>query len=65
TEWNRRENRPLTNGDRIRGMSNTELAVTLMCPNEMGLAEIECNHSDDRNCCKCLLNWLDQPEDTP
>ncbi|TQI66232.1 hypothetical protein [Clostridium sp. KNHs216] len=57
----------MSNGDRIRGMSNEELAVTLMCPNEMGMAEIECDHSDDKNCCQCLLNWLNQPEqeDTP
>lgn len=64
TEWNRRENSPQTNGDRIRSMSNIELAVTLVCPNEMGLAEIECDHSDGKNCCKCLLDWLDQPENS-
>lgn len=52
----------MTNGDRIRGMSNEELAVTLMCPNEMGMAEIDCDHSDDNNCCQCLLSWLNQPE---
>lgn len=54
----------MTNGDTIRGMSNEELAVTLMCPNEMGMAEIECDHSDDKNCCQCLLDWLNQ-EETP
>lgn len=62
--WNRRtapEKKPLTNADRIRSMSNEELAVTLMCPNEMGMVEIECDHSDDKNCCKCLLDWLNQP----
>lgn len=50
-----------TNGDRIRSMSDEELAVTLMCPNEMGVAEIPCDHSDDKNCCRCLLDWLRQP----
>lgn len=47
-----------TNGDMIRSMTDEELAVTLICPNEMGLAEIECDRSDDCNCCQCLLDWL-------
>lgn len=51
----------MTNGDRIRNMSDKELAVTLMCPNEMGMAEIPCDHSDSCNCWKCLLYWLQQP----
>ena len=62
--WNRRatpENKLLTNGDLIRSMGNEELAVTLACPNEMGKAEIDCDHSDDKNCCQCLLDWLNQP----
>lgn len=49
-----------THADRIRAMSDEELAVTLMRPNEMGMAEIPCDHSDDKNCCECLLNWLKQ-----
>lgn len=53
----------MTNGDRIRSMTDEELAVTLMCPNEMGMAEIKCDHSDDKNCCRCLLDWLNQPEE--
>jgi hypothetical protein len=55
------ENKLLTNGDLIRSMGNEELAVTLACPNEMGMAEIDCDHSDDKNCCQCLLDWLNQP----
>lgn len=56
----------LTNYDLIRNMSVEEMAVTLMCPNEMGMADIPCDHSDDRNCCKCCLDWLNQeaPHDT-
>lgn len=50
-----------TNGDTFRVMSDEELAVTLMCPNEMGMANIPCDHSDDKNCCQCLLEWLRQP----
>lgn len=55
------DNKALTNADRIRAMGDEELAVTLMCPNEMGLAEIPCDHDDGKNCCVCLLNWLKQP----
>lgn len=51
----------MTNGDLIRNMSNVELAVTLMCPNEMGMTEIKCDRDDKCNCCKCLYEWLKQP----
>lgn len=48
----------MTNADMIRNMSDEELAVTIACPNEMGLADIGCDHSDNRNCCQCCLDWL-------
>lgn len=48
----------MTNGDKIRRMSDEELAVTIECPNETGHAEIECDHSDDCNCYECCYNWL-------
>ena len=51
---------PKTNADRIRAMSDQELASALMCPNEMGIDEIPCNHSDTLDCFQCLLNWLRQ-----
>ena len=54
---------PKTNADRIRAMSDQELAALLMCPNEMGLAEIPCDRSDTLNCVQCLLNWLRQTEE--
>lgn len=50
----------MTNADMIRAMSDEELAVTLACPNEMGMADIPCNKSDQCNCYKCLLDWLRQ-----
>ena len=49
-----------TNADRIRAMSDEELAVTIMCPNEICMAEIPCDHGDDKNCCQCCLDWLNQ-----
>lgn len=53
-------NRKKTNADRIRAMTDEELAMTMMCPNENGLAEIDCDKSDSRNCYECLLKWLQE-----
>ena len=50
----------MTNADMIRSMSDEELAVTLTCPNEMGMADIPCDKSDKCDCYKCLLDWLRQ-----
>lgn len=50
--------RTQTNADRIRSMTDEELAIYMMCPNEMGLAEIECDKIDSCNCYECLLNWI-------
>lgn len=47
-----------TNADRIRAMSDEDLATNMMCPNENGLAEIECDKNDNCNCYECLLKWL-------
>ena len=52
----------MTNYDLLKNMSIEEMAVTIMCPNEMGMAEIECDHSDDKNCCQCCLDWLKSEE---
>lgn len=54
-----REGKPKqTNTDRIRSMTDEELAVNMMCPNENGLAEIDCDKNDNCNCYECLLKWL-------
>ena len=54
-----REGKPKqTNADRIRSMTDEELAVNMMCPNENGLAEIDCDKNDNCNCYECLLKWL-------
>ena len=50
----------MTNADLIRAMSDEELAANLMCPNEMGIADIPCDKSDKCDCYKCLLDWLRQ-----
>lgn len=50
--------KPQTNADRIRSMTDEDLAVSMMCPNENGLAEIDCDKNDNCNCYECLLKWL-------
>lgn len=47
-----------TNADHIRAMSDEELAMNMMCPNENGLGEIDCDKNDSCNCYECILNWL-------
>lgn len=47
-----------TNGDKIRAMSDEELAVITMCPNNFG-AEIDCFRAG--SCAECCTKWLKQP----
>ena len=49
---------PMTQADRIRSFSDEELAMNMMCPNENGLGEVECDKRDNCNCYECLLKWL-------
>lgn len=37
-------------------MTDQELAIHMGCPNDTGLAEIECDKSDSCNCYECLLD---------
>ena len=50
-----------TNADRIRTMSDEELAAAIICPNESGLEEVPCELDDGRDCFKCCLDWLRDP----
>ena len=52
-------NRPRTNADRIRNMSDAELSMVIMCPD--GMDDNSC--SGDGACAACCLNWLQQPAD--
>lgn len=55
------ESKPKTNADRIRSMTDEELAEFIMCPAEYDSGfnkECKCNGEMNRNCCKCTLNWL-------
>lgn len=46
----------MTNADMIRAMSDEELAVTLTCHNEMGMADIPCDKSDQ--CIAASVYWI-------
>lgn len=47
----------MTNADKIRSMTDEELAKVIMCDCTMGSAE--CNSKSD--CVECCLEWLQQP----
>ena len=48
-----------TNADRIRAMTNEELAEIIACPKGL-FDRIDC-FDDSRHCEDCILNWLQQP----
>ena len=51
-------NKPMTNADRIRAMSDEELAYWVMCPWD----EPECQREHEQwDCMACTLRWLQQP----
>ena len=48
----------MTNADHFRAMSDEELAMVLMCPNEMEWQKYHVTNLDNNDCYKCLLEWL-------
>ena len=58
---NRVAGKPMTNADRIRAMSDEELASLIM-----GIPDYPCDEKIpagecDEKCEKCILEWLQQP----
>lgn len=47
---------PMTNADRIRSMTDEELAETVMCPFDIIGSNKTCFYK--RNCKECVLAWL-------
>ena len=48
----------MTNGDKIRNMTDEELTAVLRCPYEF--TEILCTHTDDDiHCGECIKEWLE------
>lgn len=52
----------MKNYERIQGMEPELLTFIIICPNEAGLAKIECDHSYGKDCFKCIYDWLMQEE---
>ena len=48
----------MTNADRIRAMSDEELAAVIICPKENGAQIDACV---GQSCMECSLEWLQQP----
>ena len=49
---------PITNADRIRAMSDEELAEIIACPKGL-FDRMDC-FDDNRDCKHCALEWLKQ-----
>lgn len=52
-----------TNADRIRSMTDEELALAIVCPAEYDLnfnKNEKCNGEMKRNCYECSLKWLQE-----
>lgn len=47
---------PMTNADRIRSMTDEELAFAVMCPAEIDFGYEKCIYAG--NCERCTLEWL-------
>ena len=47
---------PMTNADRIRSMTDEELALAVMCPTEIYFGYEKCVY--DESCEECILKWL-------
>ena len=57
---------PMTNADRIRSMTDEELALAIMCPAEYDLnfnKNEKCNGEMNKNCYECSLKWLRSEEE--
>ena len=55
--------KPHTNADRIRNMSDEELAELMSCPYMKDPCD-ECVHGwNDYDCSKCKLEWLQSEEE--
>lgn len=51
--------KPLTNGDRLRAMSNEELAGLNICTECLDWTFV-CDYSK-KSCKECLIDWLNSP----
>lgn len=54
----KKNTKPITNAERIRQMTDEELAQIIMCPNENMSGECMCEKDTRTNCIQCCLEWL-------
>lgn len=47
----------MTNADKVRKMSNEELALVIMCP--YSISEELCSRSEEPGCIECCKKWLE------
>lgn len=53
-----------TNADKIRAMSEEELATAIMCPVDSGLTDMSCSYKgDEYDCIRCCEEWLKEEAD--
>lgn len=50
----------MTNGDRIRQMTDKELARIIMCPCNFTDAGIDCIPDRKEDCIPCCVKWLQE-----
>jgi hypothetical protein len=49
-------NKPMTNGDRIRAMTDEELTAVIVCP-----YDCDSDMCSNGTCFDCCMNWLQRP----
>ena len=49
---------PHINADRIRAMSDEELAEIIKCPHDMHLGDCRAEENETIPCSECILEWL-------
>lgn len=62
-EQEQREQKPMTNADRIRAMTDEELAVEIHAytMHYAPWCDYHCENEGDDGCDKCIEKWLKQP----
>ena len=53
----------MTNYERIKSMSIEELADIIMCPEDSGVADLDCPNANGGYCFDCVYKWLQKEED--
>lgn len=53
----------MTNYERIKNMSLEEMAISLMCPQEIDECFDKGETCDKKNCVSCTLEWLESEVD--